>query len=87
MRKIRLSNGDEFEIRRCGADGEQLRLTLITARSVLDTIMLFGYPENTHRIEHYFEGTETDRHVYEGYTALTAVSAEGNDISVVLRKP
>lgn len=83
MRKIRLSNGAEYPVDRCGVSGDML-LVRVTEGNLLDLVMVFGRPENTATIEHWFEGTETDHVTYEGYTELRTASQEREGVMMLL---
>ena len=85
MRKIRLSNGNEYPVDRCGVSGDML-LVRVTEGNLLDLVMVFGCPENVQTIEHWFEGTETDHRVFEGYTELRTASQEPEGVTMFLYK-
>ena len=85
MNKIRLNDGTEYPVDRCGAMNDLL-LIRIPEGSIMSLVPVFGDPEKTSRIEHYFEGTETDHVVFEGYTELTAASYDENGVLIYLRR-
>lgn len=85
MRKIRLTNGQEFQVSRCGATDEILTITVMGG-TLLDLVMVFGHPENVLTVEHWFEGTETDHRVFEGYTELRTASQRRNGATMLLYK-
>lgn len=84
MRKISLTDGTVYSVAKCGADGNTLMIELTDTEDFLPVCMKFGRPENVQRIEHLFEGTETDHVFFDGFTTLTAVSLGAGSITVVL---
>lgn len=84
-RHVKLLNGDVFPVDRCGATDDFLMIR-VTEGTLLDLVMVFGKPENTQTIEHWFDGTETDHVFYKGYTALTAASQDVLGVTMTLRK-
>lgn len=85
MRKIRLSNGQEFQVSRCGATEEILTIT-VTDGNLLDLVMVFGHPENVQTIEHWFEGNVPNRMVFVNYTELRMASQRRNGVTMLLYK-
>lgn len=85
MRKIKLSNGKTYAVDRCGAAGDLLMIN-VTSGTIKALASVFSDPEKTRRIEHYFEGTETDHLIYEGYTILTGITLSETGITVMLRR-
>ena len=73
-RKIRLNDGTILPVDRFAMLDDQLRIRVApTDMDMLTAAQTFGDPEKTKVIEHYFEGTETDRHICTGYTELVAL--------------
>ena len=86
MRRIKLTNGVEYEVDRCGADERHLMINIISQLTMLNAVATFSQSALTQRIEHYFEGTETDHVVFDGYTCLVAVSISNTGILLTLGK-
>lgn len=86
MRNVKLADGTVYPVDRCGATDDLLMINVTTADDLLDIVMKFGHPENTTRIEHYFDGTETDHTYFDGYTKLTAAYGTQTGTTVTLRK-
>lgn len=86
MRKIRLTDGTEYPVDRCGANDGTLFVRVTGDYNLLDLVMEFGVPEKTERIEHWFEGTETDHVYFDGYTALVSAQSMNDGILMMLRK-
>lgn len=85
MRKVKLNNGKTYQVDRCGAAGDLLMINVVSG-TIKALANVFGNPENTGRIEHYFEGTETDHVFYDGYTVLTGLSLSETGVTVMLRR-
>lgn len=86
MRNILLTDGTVYPIDRCGATVNELTVNIISDDTMLDLVSKFGVPENVSRIEHYFDGTETDHRVFEGYTKLSAMYLTGTGTTITLQK-
>ena len=86
MRHIRLNDGTVFDVDRCGADLERLTVRVTGDHTLLDPVPVFGKAENVARIEHWFDGTETDHVFFEGYVNLIAVQSGNEGIAIILRK-
>ena len=85
MRKIKLSNGKTYAVDRCGASGDVLMINVISG--TLKTLAsAFSNPEALVRIEHYFDGTETDHVFFDGYTLLTGLNLSNTGVTVMLRR-
>lgn len=87
MRKIKLTDGTEFEVDLCGVADGYLRMDLITNSSISTLANLFDNPELTSTVECYYDDMEIGRKVYEGYTYLYMVGHESDHIVVMLRQP
>ena len=85
MRKVKLNNGKTYNVDRCGASGDLLMINVISG-TIKALASVFSDPEKTSRIEHYFEGTETDHVFYEGYTVLTGITLSDTGTTVMLRR-
>lgn len=86
-RKVKLTDGTVYEVDRCGADGERLRIRVIDPEfTMLDAVQKFGNPVLTAVIEHFFEGTETDHVLFEGYTGLESLLSENAGMVISLLK-
>lgn len=85
MRKVKLNNGKTFAVDRCGAAGGLLVIN-VTTGNIPSLASVFSDPEKTCRIEHYFEGTETDHVIFDGYTNLVGISLSDTGITVMLRR-
>lgn len=86
MRNIRLTDGTVYPVDRCGAASGMLMVNVTSGDDLLDLVMVFGVPEKTARIEHYYDGTETDHVIYDGYTALTGASVTDTGVMMILMK-
>ena len=86
MRNIKLTDGTVYPVDRCGATLNELMINVTSGDDLLDLVMEFGVPAKVARIEHWFDGTDTDHVVYEGYTALTAASNTGTGVMIMLQK-
>ena len=87
MRKIRLTDGTEFEVNLCAVAEGYLRIELKTDWSISALADIFDKAEFTHAIECYYEETDIGRKIYEGYTYLYLVGHESDHIVVMLQKP
>lgn len=85
MRHILLTDGTEYSIDRCGASSETLFVNITSGETMFNLVKKFNVPKNLTRIEHYFDGTETDHRIFEGYTVLSAVYLTDTGISITLR--
>lgn len=85
MRKVKLNNGKTYAVDRCGAAGDLLMINVISG-TIKALASVFSDPEKTCRIEHYFDGTETDHLIYEGYTILAGITLSDTGITVMLRR-
>lgn len=85
MRKIRLTDGSEYQVDRCGTMNDLLLIRVIEG-TIVTLVPVFGDPVKTARIEHYFDGTETDHVVFEGYTNLKTVSEDETGILIYLKR-
>ena len=86
MRHILLTDGTEYTIDRCGATAKELSVNIISGDTMLSLVGKFSVPENLTRIEHYFDGTETDHRVFEGYTKLSSVYLTETGTTLTLQK-
>lgn len=85
MRHLRLANGAEFEIYRCGEADGVLWIGLKNV-SVNDAAEAFSDPENTQQIISYFDGDDRMEVQYDGYTELYIARQDGIGVLVALRK-
>lgn len=86
MRKIKLLDGTEYEVDRCGAYDDRLMINITSDLSMMDAVSVFSQSSLTKRIEHYFDGTETDHVFFDGFTRLMAVSLSYTGIFLTLGK-
>jgi len=86
MRNIKLLDGTVYQVDRCGAADGQLRLRLLPPWDLLEVVTKFRDPEKTAKIEHYFDGTETDHVFFENYTVFSALEIEGENVLIVLKR-
>lgn len=86
MRNIRLSDGTVYPVDRCGANDGTLYIRVTGDYSLLDLVEKFGRAENVQRIEHWFEGTETDHVWFDGYMDLMAAQSMNEGIMLTLRR-
>ena len=85
MRNIRLTDGSTYPVDRCGAANDILYLN-VPGGDFPGLVAIFAQPALTERIEHWFDGTEVDHIVYEGYTRLSSASLSFTGVSLVLQK-
>lgn len=85
MRNIRLTDGSTYPVDRCGAANDILYLN-VPDGDFPGLVAVFAQPALTERIEHWFDGTEVDHIVYEGYTRLSSASLSFTGVSLVLQK-
>lgn len=85
MRHVRLFDGTEFEIYRCGAADGVLWIGLKNV-SVNDAAEAFSDPENTQQIISYFDGDDRMEEQYDGYTELIRARQDDYGVLVALRK-
>lgn len=86
MRNIKLLDGTTYEIDRAGAADGQLRLRLLPPWDLVEVVTKFRDPEKTAKIEHYFDGTETDHVFFDHYTAFSALEVDGDKLLIVLKR-
>lgn len=86
MRHIRLTDGTEYSVDRCGASTDILFVNITSGETMIDLVKEFSIPENLTRIEHWFDGTETDHVFFDGFTRLMAVSLSYTGIFLTLGK-
>lgn len=85
MRHIRLTDGTEYDVDLCGARGDMLMINVTSDASLLSLVATFSDPAKVERIEHWFDDTETDHIVYNGYTTLSAVALSATGKLLTLR--
>lgn len=86
MRNIKLTDGSVYEVERCGANDQELRMLIISPVTMKEAANAFDNPELTNRIEHYFDGTENDHVVFEGYTTLVGIYQDKHGTEILLYK-
>lgn len=86
MRNIRLMDGTVYQVDRAGAADGQLRLRLLPPWDLLEVVAKFKDPALTDRLEHYFDGTETDHVFFDHYTAFSALEVDGDKLLIVLKR-
>ena len=86
MRNIKLLDGTVYQVDRAGAADGQLRLRLLPPWDLVEIVTKFKDPEKTAKIEHYFDGTETDYVTFEHYTEFTALEIVGDKLLIVMRE-
>ena len=86
MRNIKLLDGTVYQVDRAGAADGQLRLRLLPPWDLVEVVQKFKDPEKTAKIEHYFDGTETDHVTFEHYTEFTALEIVGDKLLIVMRE-
>lgn len=86
MRKLRLTDGTEFEVDLCAITGDYLRIELKTDWTISALANVFDNAEYTHAIECYYEETDIGRKIYEGFTYLHSIGHELEHIAVMLGK-
>ena len=85
MRIIRLTDGTEYPVDNCGALDGVLYVNVLN-KDLLGLVLIFGNAEKTAVIVHEFEGTNTDRVEYVGYTELTSAAITSTGTRMSLRK-
>ena len=86
MRNIKLTDGTVYPVDRCGAAGELLMINVTSGDDLLDLVMVFGVPEKVSRIEHYYDGTNTDHVFYENFTELVIANVTDTGVMLTLKK-
>lgn len=86
MRNIRLTDGTVYPVDRCGAASGMLMVNVTSGDDLLDLVMVFGVPEKVARIEHFYDGTETDHVWFDGYTALVSATITDTGVMMMLKK-
>ena len=86
MRKVRLTDGTEYPVDRCGANDGTLFIRVTGDYNLLDLVIEFGVPEKTERIEHIIDGTEMDHVFFDGSTDLVAAQGMNDGIMMTLKK-
>ena len=85
MRNIKLADGTVYQVDRCGASSDMLYINVI-GESIAKLATDFSNPENTVKIEHWFDGTTTDHIWFEGFDQLVALNLTPTGVTVMLRK-
>ena len=85
MRQIKLTDGSTYPVDRCGAANDVLYLN-VPEGDLPGLVTVFAQPALTERIEHWFDGTEVDHIVYEGYTRLSSASLSPTGVSLMLQR-
>ena len=86
MRNIRLTDGSVWLVDRCGAAEGTMLLNVTGTDDLLGTVLVFGREELTARIEHYFDGTETDHVFFDGYKHLVSASISSTGVTLILKQ-
>lgn len=86
-RHVKLTDDTVYQVDRCGADEERLRLRVTDPGfDMLTAVQKFGNPELTATIEHFFDGTETDHVYFKGYTVLESLLSEEAGMVVSMKR-
>lgn len=85
MRNIRLLDGTVYQVDRAGAADGQLRLRILPPWDLVEVVTKFRDPEKTAKIEHYFDGTETDHVFFDHYTIFSALEVDGDKLLIVMK--
>lgn len=86
MRNIRLLDGTVYPVDRCGADGGVLRIRILPPFVIADVAARFTDPAKTAKIEHYFDGVETDHVIYEHYTVFQSMEADNGKLLLWMKQ-
>lgn len=86
MRNIRLLDGTVYPVDRCGADGGVLRIRILPPFVIADVAARFTDPTKTAKIEHYFDGVETDHVTYEHYTVFQSMEADNGKLLLWMKQ-
>lgn len=85
MRNIRLLDGTVYQVDRAGAADGQLRLRLLPPWDLVEVVTKFKNQELTAKLEHYFDGTETDHVFFDHYTVFSALEVDGDKLLIVMK--
>lgn len=86
MRNIKLTDGTVYPVDLCGASGNTLYVNVTEPKDLLSLVLVFGQEEKVRRIEHYFDGTETDHVFFEGYKHLTSAAITDTGVQMALKR-
>ena len=86
MRNIKLLDGTTYQIDRCGAADGVLRIRILPPFKLVDVLKKFTAKAKTEKIEHYFDGTETDHVFFEHYTEFLSMSVEGDKLLIIMKE-
>ena len=86
MRNIRLNDGTVYTVDRCGGDSRNMAANITSRATLASLVEVFNIPEKVSHIEHYYDGTKTDRVVYDGYTELIGACVTDTGVTITLRK-
>lgn len=86
MRNIKLTDGTVYPVDLCGASGNILYVNVTEPKDLLNLVLVFGQEEKVERIEHWYDGTETDHIFFEGYKHLTSAAITDTGVQMTLKR-
>lgn len=86
MRKIRLNDGTEYGIDRCGAEDNVLWIRVTSTDNIYELIFTFADAEKTAVITEFWTDESLPPTVYEGYTAGKTFQRQDGGILIGLEK-
>ena len=86
MRNIKLKDGTTYQVDRCGAADGLLRIRILPPFDVREVFETFFDHSKTDRIEHYFDGTETDHVFFDHYTSVLALEVDGDKLLIIMKE-
>lgn len=86
MRNIKLTDGTVYPVDLCGAANGMLMVNVTGTHDLLALVLVFGQEEKVQRIEHWFDGTETDHIFFEGYKHLTSAAITDTGVQMTLKR-
>ena len=86
MRNIKLLDGTVYQVDRCGAADGVLRIRILPPFKLVDVLKKFTVRAQTEKIEHFFDGTETDHVFFEHFTEFLSMSVEGDRLLIIMKE-
>ena len=86
MRNIKLTDGTVYPVDLCGASYGTLYVNVTEPKDLLALVLVFGQEEKVERIEHWYDGTETDHIFFEGYKHLTSAAITDTGVQMTLKR-
>ena len=86
MRKIRLNDGTEFNINRCGADDGVLWLCVTDELEIIDLVIVFTDQVKTETITDFWTDDVLPAVTYTGYTQATSFHKQEDGVLISIKK-